>query len=356
MSSPVKSGPTTDAVTDNDPSVRQASFELCRKMLDPAALHAFQTKSDAQGIFHFAAHVALLVVFAALQYSFYQLHSEAGSLLLYSVMYVACLVGEAMCLAFLFTGFHEMTHETVFATRWLNAVCGNAWGFAIFRPFRHYKSYHYNHHKFTGDPVRDPELQNSLLDLSLTNIFAYVLYLSGIPFWVDRVTTLLRHCFFGVASVNALEWKYFTSKTAAEVVLEARQYVSLYAALFIAATFSVPFCPTLELLWNVWIFPTLVAQPFLRFYLIAEHMSCPQGDNMLSNTRTTETYAWYRWLAWNMPYHAEHHAFPFVPFYNLPALHHELKKRKENDVYRKCQPNGDSGYLGVHLHLIKKFF
>ncbi|QMU57956.1 MAG: hypothetical protein GKR98_06935 [Boseongicola sp.] len=29
--------------------------------------------------------------------------------------------------------------------------------------------------------------------------------------------------------------------------------------------------------------------------------------------------AWF--LAWNMPYHAEHHAYPQVPFYKLPELH-----------------------------------
>ena len=26
-------------------------------------------------------------------------------------------------------------------------------------------------------------------------------------------------------------------------------------------------------------------------------------------------------LAWQMPYHAEHHLFPSVPFHRLPALH-----------------------------------
>ena len=42
---------------------------------------------------------------------------------------------------------------------------------------------------------------------------------------------------------------------------------------------------------------------------------------MLENSRTTTTNAIVRWLAWNMPYHAEHHAYPTVPFYRLPALH-----------------------------------
>jgi fatty acid desaturase len=56
-----------------------------------------------------------------------------------------------------------------------------------------------------------------------------------------------------------------------------------------------------------------------------------------------------------MPYHAEHHAFPFVPFHRLEALHQELVKNKENLRYRHCDPVGDSGYLGVHIRLWQKF-
>ena len=32
-------------------------------------------------------------------------------------------------------------------------------------------------------------------------------------------------------------------------------------------------------------------------------------------------------LAWNMPYHAEHHAFPAVPFHNLPAVNRLIAPR-----------------------------
>jgi len=42
---------------------------------------------------------------------------------------------------------------------------------------------------------------------------------------------------------------------------------------------------------------------------------------MLENTRTTFTTRFMRVLAWNMPYHAEHHAYPIVPFHKLPAFH-----------------------------------
>jgi fatty acid desaturase len=42
---------------------------------------------------------------------------------------------------------------------------------------------------------------------------------------------------------------------------------------------------------------------------------------MFANSRTTFTARAVRWLAWNMPYHAEHHAMPSVPFHRLPELH-----------------------------------
>ena len=38
------------------------------------------------------------------------------------------------------------------------------------------------------------------------------------------------------------------------------------------------------------------------------------------NTRTTMTTELVQWLAWNMPYHVEHHAYPSVPFHALPKL------------------------------------
>ena len=48
---------------------------------------------------------------------------------------------------------------------------------------------------------------------------------------------------------------------------------------------------------------------------------------MLENSRTTRSLAPVRRLAWNMPYHAEHHAYPALPFHALPAAHHVLKTR-----------------------------
>jgi fatty acid desaturase len=70
-----------------------------------------------------------------------------------------------------------------------------------------------------------------------------------------------------------------------------------------------------------WIGPQLLGQVPLRAYLLAEHTGCTEDRNGLTNTRTTLTSAPVRLLMWNMPYHAEHHLFPSIPFHRLADAH-----------------------------------
>merc|ERR1712083_976635 len=62
-------------------------------------------------------------------------------------------------------------------------------------------------------------------------------------------------------------------------------------------------------------------------------------------------------LAWFMPFHLEHHAFPYVPFYLLPELHSVLVKELDGGsdaFYAKsgCKPDGQNGYLSVHRQIL----
>ena len=54
---------------------------------------------------------------------------------------------------------------------------------------------------------------------------------------------------------------------------------------------------------------------------VAEHVGCDESPDLPHNTRTTLTNRFVNAIAWQMPYHAEHHLFPNVPFHALPAVH-----------------------------------
>src|SRR5207244_5228595 len=55
------------------------------------------------------------------------------------------------------------------------------------------------------------------------------------------------------------------------------------------------------------------------------------SDNMATPSRPIPlTLLPGRLFAWNMPYHAEHHAYPAVPFHALPQLHARIRGKIDN--------------------------
>jgi len=79
---------------------------------------------------------------------------------------------------------------------------------------------------------------------------------------------------------------------------------------------------------------------------MAEHIGCALSDDMLANTRTTCTNAAVLLLAWRMPYHAEHHCVPSVPFHALGKLNALVGGRVQVRA---------AGYLALHRDLLRDF-
>jgi fatty acid desaturase len=124
------------------------------------------------------------------------------------------------------------------------------------------------------------------------------------------------------------------------VVREARTLWGCYLAI---AALSIYLHSAAALLY--WIVPALLGQPFLRLFLLAEHTGCALDEDMRANTRTTYSNAAVRLLTWRMPYHAEHHSFPSVPFHALPRVNALLAAQ-----WRVTSP----GYLAVHRALLRQ--
>ena len=268
------------------------------------------------------------------------------------------MLAVAFVSSFFFTGLHECVHRTAFKSVQLNDVVAHVFGFLCLRPAIHYRYYHWQHHKYTGDVDLDSELQaGSFLDLPVNSIPSYLFYLSGIPFWIDAVTTTLQH-----ARGKCPEMYLHDDKKAChQVTFEARIYVALYAAM--AGLASV--VPRVgSALRHYWIWPALLGQPFLRFYLLAEHRGRATSPVIYENTRTMQTNALYRKLAWNMPLHAAHHAWPAVPFHKLDAAHQLLVEaaatRSTTDDPSNLLEQGEEiggggqyGYLRFHASFLR---
>ena len=208
--------------------------------------------------------------------------------------------------AFLFNALHESAHQTAFRTRRYNQLLGHAAGLVILLPFEYYRAFHWDHHRYTQDPEKDPEL---FVPLPATRL-GLLWYLTSLPTWRDRVRMLFRH---GVLGRITARWVPVELRP--RIVTEARCYLAVYAVV-VAVSIATR---SLAALW-LWVVPVMIGQLFLRPYLLSEHTGCARSPNMLENTRTTYTNAFVRFFAWNMPYHVEHHAYPAVPFHALPRL------------------------------------
>ena len=255
---------------------------------DRAALTA---PSDLAGLRHLAGHLGLI--------------AGLGGLIVVGVPgWWLLLPLQGIALIFLFTLEHEATHKTPFRSPWLNAVAGHACGFVLFLPFEWFRYFHLAHHRWTNLPGKDPELDGPKPQTRAQ----WVWHVSGLPYWGAQAR-LLAQLVRGQATAD-----YLPQAARPRIIAEARLMVLGYLAV-IAFSLTTP-----VLVW-VWLLPVVLGQPVLRLYLLAEHGDCPQVANMFLNTRTTLTTRMVRFLAWNMPFHAEHHVLPQVPFYRLPDLH-----------------------------------
>ena len=267
-------------------------------------LHALMARSDGPALRRAAWHLGVLAVSGAL---LWRLRATAWALPL--------LIAHGYVLAFIFCAFHEAAHRTAFRTRWLNTVVGTLAGLLIFWPYRNYRVYHWEHHRFTQDEARDPELYFT----KPVSLRAYLFVLTGVPNLIRRVSDILR------LAVGRADRPWMALPERRSLIVEARCYLGVYLAIAVVSGLAASAMPLL-----VWIAPLLVGQGFLRPYLLAEHTACASTRDCLENTRTTLTLSLVRLFAWNMPYHAEHHAYPAVPFHALPRLHAHVQAHLAN--------------------------
>lgn len=260
--------------------------------LDPQTRDALTTRADTPALIHLTLYWGLML--------FLGLYIHTGA-----PLWWAMLIPQGILMAFNFTILHETIHATPFKTNLLNVIVGRIASFIMVLPMTWFRYFHLAHHRFTNAPKTDPELNAPKPE----TIWQYIWHISGFSTWRGNIGKLIKN------ATRENHDPYVPAKGKAKIQLEARIMLALYAIVF---TFII--AGYTWIFW-CWIIPAIIGQPFLRLYLLAEHGRCPMVSNMFENTRTIFTNRFVRFLAWNMPYHAEHHAYPTVPFHKLPMLH-----------------------------------
>jgi fatty acid desaturase len=275
---------------------------LTDRVLSNQELRALQGRSDWLGWQRLGIHVALLAGAGWLV-------AIASGWLVLPCVFLLGLVQVA-----LFAPAHETMHQTAFASRRTNAVVGWLTSCPSLLNWHFYTAFHLAHHRHTQVPGQDPELMAP----PPTTVRGYALRILGVPFWTLRLR-VAWDCLRGDLSA----YPYVSAAAAPKIIRGGRWMTVVMAGGGVAS--AALFGWATPLLY--WIGPQLLGQPPLRAYLLAEHTGCTLDRNGLTNTRTTLTWAPVRLLMWDMPFHAEHHLFPSIPFHRLAEAHGLLRSK-----------------------------
>lgn len=211
---------------------------------------------------------------------------------------------------------HEGAHYHLYRNRQVNAVVSElliAW--PLFITTRAYRGSHFAHHRHVNTD-KDPDLlrkQNREWEFPKS--------------WRALAAILLRD----VSGLNTHQQLLEATdlSDAKEAGPETRDWYGPARGLYyLAALAAITYFHVWPLFLLLWLLPLLTwLKMILRIRSIAEHFAI-ENDHVYTRTRTVLP-SWFERIfvaPRQINYHLEHHLYPSVPFYALPALHAELMK------------------------------
>lgn len=219
-------------------------------------------------------------------------------------------LGEAM--------LHEAAHYNLFRQPWLNHAMEVFYGLPFFRTVTQYQPEHRVHHTSLGAP--DDELINDYRRLGLyredVNVFNV---------WILK--PLLGFGAYYVTILTLRPWP------------EGLKIVAFWSVVLAAFAAS----GMLHLLLLYWFVPLIWPNyAFVYWSEVENHY------NTRSGTRTRANWL-FNVVAHNGGYHAIHHKFPMIPWFNLPRAHAIFLADSEDvsfsflDTYRQLRCNISGG-------------
>lgn len=286
-------------------------------------LKALMKRSNTPGLVHLAKWMVLLIVTGTLVWA-----SQSTLWLLIPALFI-----HGVVMVHHFALQHECSHYTAFRSRRLCNVLAGICGFLLFIPPRFFRYEHCDHHTYTNQPGLDPELIEQP-----RNVWQYLWYLSALPYWYSQFSGLIRRA---TGKLMPEERRFIPTVERRTIIRESRLMIAGYLLIIIGMIVTGWSAPI-----YFWWLPMLLAEPVMRYIRMTEHVARPTVTDRRINTRTNRVSGLWRFLAWNMNYHAEHHFASSVPFHALEQLHHKL------DGYLYVE---EHGYMNAHKDIRQQF-
>jgi fatty acid desaturase len=303
----------------------EESFEQ-RPLLDRDLLRSLQKREDLPSLIHLALHLGAFLLLIALVV---WLSPRPLAAFLASIMLGAVW-------ASLFAPFHEFTHQTPFKSRRLNFI--GAWLTGV--PFGMapmvYRDFHFAHHRYTHYLDKDPELSGAMPTFAgwPTAASGWAYMIAGLWLMWLKVRLMFR---LALSSADAEMPPPFDDPELRSTFIQESRIVAVAWA-------SLPLLALSGIRGAGWIlFALIPCHVFQAIWLTAEHTGLPHEGTILDRTRTVHTPEFISWWLWNMNYHAEHHAWPSIPWHALPSAHQHVATKLSHQSW---------GYLRLQIDVL----
>ena len=305
-----------------------------RTPLDRETLRELTKKSDLRGLLHAGSFLLIYLGTIGLALHFFL---TGQWVLMVVAAYVHCVFHGFVGMG---AAVHELSHGTAFRTKWLNELFYRLFAFLSWNSHFHFKESHRRHHLNTGFMELDKEIKPEPIGFTKANVISWFLFDYGLfkkIMWTD-----LNHA-LGNTDVDFFFWCPLLRKED----IKTKKLVGWARFLFLGHGVLL----ALFIVFELWILiPTVTFGYFFATFLV-HGCEVQQHSGLGRNVPDWRVIAYtadfgpvMSFLYWNMNYHAEHHMYASVPFYNLPKLHKALQA----DLPRPLK-----GYLRGLLHVIR---
>lgn len=282
--------------------------------LPTASLKLLLARTNGESLARFAIQYSLLVISAVII-----VIDPAATSHSYVWRAIAGFVFGLMVMSMFALG-HETVHRSAFKSSTMNEVVCWLTCLPIYYVPEIFRQFHFAHHRHTHQPGLDPEISMGGKPIAsvTSSVPLYLLWLTGLPVLFYKVAVMVAASFGHGRLAWQLLMPYVPERAKRRVRWESRAALCFHLGYVYAAWQWLP--GLWNLLWAQWL-----GHAMLAVYLTTEHNGLPHAGSAIDRTRTMLTNRMIKFLMWNMPYHAEHHAYPAVPWHALPDLHKQIQ-------------------------------
>jgi len=237
-----------------------------------------------------------------------------------------------------FRGFafmHDAVHHCVSRNARVNDWLGVAYGGLCFLPFTTWRAMHLEHHAWAGNFERDPVMR-MVRGFPKKSSFEQALDTLLWRSWIPYIAFLQEAVFWTVSTKMITERKAHEGKRV-ELVLAVLAPVAVMATLVTAGIAAAG-------AWWLLAPSVVIYLVMVEVINLPHHLCLPRlpGTGKLSlwnQYKVSRTCLYFggfsQFVLMNFNYHAEHHMYPTLPWYELPKAHALVRARGMND-YNLC--------------------